>query len=82
MKGRAVTVRKGDLVGPIELAALFDVTRGWIDNLRWRGEMLEPFDVISGRPIWIRSEVEAWWVERQAKIKGKPAAKPAAKGKK
>lgn len=71
MTTTARTITAPDLVGPKELVELFGVSRSWVDTLRWKGELLEPFAVVSGHPVWIRADAVAWWQARQDRIAGR-----------
>lgn len=55
------TAREGcDLVGTEEIAEVLQVERRTVNVWKQRGRLPEPYAVISGTPIWLRDEIEAW----------------------
>lgn len=49
-----------DLVGTEEIADMLRVERRTVNVWKQRGRLPDPFATISGTPIWLRPDVEAW----------------------
>ena len=58
--------RTQGLMGPAEVAALFQVKVGTVRQWRNRGKTPPPTEVLSGRPAWGRSVIAAWVDEIRA----------------
>ncbi len=48
------------LAGPAEIAAMLGVSRQRVQQLARSGDFPEPYDVLAGGRVWLRSDVEAW----------------------
>ncbi len=48
------------LAGTAEIAAMLGVSRQRVQQLARSGDFPEPYDVLSGGRVWLRSDVEAW----------------------
>ena len=48
------------LAGTAEIAVMLGVSRQRVQQLTGRGDFPEPYDVLLGGRVWLRSDVEAW----------------------
>ena len=48
------------LAGTAEIAVMLGVSRQRVQQLTARGDFPEPYDVLLGGRVWLRSDVEAW----------------------
>lgn len=49
-----------ELAGTEEIADLLRVERRTVNVWRTRGRLPDPYAVISGTPIWLKGDIEAW----------------------
>lgn len=49
-----------DLVGTNEVADLLHVERRTVNIWRQRGRLPDPHALVSGTPVWLRPDIEAW----------------------
>ena len=48
------------LAATAEIAAMLGISRQRVQQLARRGDFPEPYDVLLGGRVWLRSDVEAW----------------------
>lgn len=56
-----------DLVTSREFAELAGYSRGYLRNLKWRGELPPPIPLASPVLVWRRADIENWIAERDIK---------------
>lgn len=59
-----MTTTSSPLLGMRELAAALDLSYGYVRRLRSGGGLPAPDAVVDGKPLWLRSTVDAWKKER------------------